>query len=116
MSFLHSLISLEKDIGEYQKALTIPYRLHKRKKTRRYPDTLTLWKVTAKMPYEPWVAVPTLVCSSLSAVATGAVILMWAFSSHDEKHSFRYALVMNLTIAGKWHSRSAAVSHESCDY
>lgn len=53
------------------------------------------------MPYEPWVAIPTLVCSSLSAVATGAVILMWLFSSHDEKHSFRYALVMNLTIAGK---------------
>lgn len=51
------------------------------------------------MPYEPWVAVPTLVCSSLSAVATGAVILLWAFSSHDDKHSFRYALVMNLTVA-----------------
>lgn len=53
------------------------------------------------MPYEPWVAVPTLVCSSLSAVATGAVILMWLFTRHEEKHSFRYALVMNLTIAGK---------------
>ncbi|KAI3395815.1 hypothetical protein diail_828 [Diaporthe ilicicola] len=49
--------------------------------------------------YEPWAAIPTLVCSSLSAVATGLVTLMWAFSSHDEKHSFRHALVMNLTIA-----------------
>lgn len=68
------------------------------------------------MPYEPWVAVPTLVCSSLSAVATGAVILMWAFSSHDEKHSFRYALVMNLTIAGKSQSTSAAVSYRSFQY
>lgn len=68
------------------------------------------------MPYEPWVAVPTLVCSSLSAVATGAVILMWAFSSHDEKHSFRYALVMNLTIAGKWPTPSAVVFYQSCVY
>lgn len=62
------------------------------------------------MPYEPWVAVPTLVCSTLSAVATGAVILMWLFSSHDEKHSFRYALVMNLTIAGKQQASSVAVA------
>ncbi|POS70760.1 hypothetical protein DHEL01_v210848 [Diaporthe helianthi] len=51
------------------------------------------------MPYAGWVAIPTLVCSSLSAVATGSVILMWLFTSHEEKHSFRYSLVMNLTIA-----------------
>lgn len=51
------------------------------------------------MPYESWVAIPTLACSSLSAVATGLVILMWLFARHEEKHSFRYALVMNLTIA-----------------
>lgn len=73
----------------------------KNQKTRQYPGTFLLRNIAVIMPYEPWVAVPTLVCSSLSAVATGAVILMWAFSSHDEKHSFRYALVMNLTIAGK---------------
>lgn len=65
---------------------------------------------TVNMPYEAWVAVPTLVCSTLSAVATGAVILMWAFSSHDEKHSFRYALVMNLTIAGKHQASPAQCS------
>lgn len=51
--------------------------------------------------YLDWVSVPTLVCSGLSALATGTVIMMWIKSSNDDKWSFRYMLIMNLTVAGK---------------
>lgn len=53
------------------------------------------------MPYVDWVAIPTLVCSSLSALATGTVIMMWIKTSNVEKWSFRYMLIMNLTVAGE---------------
>lgn len=53
------------------------------------------------MAYNAWITVPTLVCSSLSAMATGTVIMMWIKSSNKEKWGFRYMLIINLTVAGK---------------
>lgn len=53
------------------------------------------------MAYTSWITIPTLVCSSLSAIATGTVIMMWIKSSNKEKWSFRYMLIINLTVAGK---------------
>lgn len=51
--------------------------------------------------FQEWLVTPTLGCSTLSALATGTVIMMWIMSNHDEKWSFRYMLIMNLTVAGK---------------
>lgn len=51
--------------------------------------------------YQTWIGIPTLVCSTLSALATGTVIMMWITARHDEKWSFRYMLILNLTIAGE---------------
>lgn len=102
MSLLYSTTSARrKTSGNIDKPYLYSIDSTKSEGTRQYPGIFLLPNAAANMPYEPWVAVPTLVCSSLSAVATGAVILLWAFSSHDDKHSFRYALVMNLTVAGK---------------
>lgn len=53
------------------------------------------------MPYQSWISLPTVTCSTLSALATGTVIMMWITSHHGEKWSFRYMLIMNLTIAGE---------------
>lgn len=52
--------------------------------------------------YEAWIGLPTLVCSTLSALATGTVIMMWILSRNDQKWSFRYMLIMNLTVAGEF--------------
>ncbi|ORY57719.1 uncharacterized protein BCR38DRAFT_354184 [Pseudomassariella vexata] len=49
-------------------------------------------------PWEPAVAIPTLVATSLSAMATGFVIVLWLLSK-GEKNSLRYSLVLNLTFA-----------------
>lgn len=51
--------------------------------------------------YSSWIGIPTLVFSTLSAVATGTVIMMWILSRNDQKWSFRYILIMNLTVAGE---------------
>lgn len=53
--------------------------------------------------YQEWIGIPTLVCSTLSALATGTVIMMWIVARHDEKWSFRYMLILNLTMAGTYH-------------
>lgn len=50
--------------------------------------------------YQDWIGIPTLVCSTLSAFATGTVLMMWIVSHNDDKWSFRYMLIMNLTVAG----------------
>ncbi|KAF3763165.1 hypothetical protein M406DRAFT_73793 [Cryphonectria parasitica EP155] len=58
--------------------------------------------------YQAWVAVPTLICSTLSAVATGTVIMLWILSRHNDKWSLRYMLIMNLNVAG---SSSCPANH-----
>lgn len=66
-----------------------------------------------EMAYDSWIGIPTLVCSTLSALATGTVMMMWITARHDEKWSFRYMLILNLTIAGKCisHLRRKTIFH-----
>ncbi|KAK8175910.1 hypothetical protein IWX90DRAFT_464390 [Phyllosticta citrichinensis] len=52
-----------------------------------------------ELPPNLKVAIPTLVGSSLSCIATSAVLISWVFLGRG-KRSFRYALVLNLTFAG----------------
>lgn len=51
--------------------------------------------------YQPEIVIPTFVCSVLSAVASGMVLLLWAFTNDKvNRRTFRYALIINLTFAG----------------
>lgn len=50
--------------------------------------------------WDPAVAIPTLVGSLLSFVASSIVITLWCVFG-SERRSFRYALILNLTVAGK---------------
>jgi hypothetical protein len=55
-------------------------------------EVLPLW--------DPASSIPTLIGSLLSLVATAIVILLWIFAGGKKKRDFRYALILNLTIAG----------------
>jgi hypothetical protein len=52
------------------------------------------------MPYDLTIAIPTLVGSLLSFVATSAVLVSYIVYA-DQQRSFRHALVLNLALAGK---------------
>lgn len=56
------------------------------------PDTLSAW--------DPASSIPTLTGSLLSLVATATVILLWIFAGGKKRRDFRYALILNLTVAG----------------
>lgn len=59
---------------------------------------MSLSKTTA---YQPEIVIPTFVCSVLSAVASGMVLVLWAFTDDKvNRRTFRYALIINLTFAG----------------
>jgi hypothetical protein len=52
--------------------------------------------------WQPGITIPTFICSLLSSIATAAVLLMWMISNDPaKKRSSRYALVINLTLAGE---------------
>lgn len=51
------------------------------------------------MPYNLTVAIPTLVGSLLSFVATSCVLISYIVYA-DQQRSFRHALVLNLALAG----------------
>lgn len=51
------------------------------------------------MDWDPAIAIPTLVGSLLSLVASTVVIICWLVFG-GERRSFRYALILNLTVAG----------------
>lgn len=56
------------------------------------------------MPWQPAITIPTFICSLLSSVATATVLFMWLISNDPaKKRSSRYALVINLTLAGEKH-------------
>lgn len=51
--------------------------------------------------WDPAIAIPTLIGSLLSLFATTAVIICWTFAGQNRKRrEFRYALILNLTVAG----------------
>ncbi|KAF3046333.1 hypothetical protein E8E12_002319 [Didymella heteroderae] len=55
------------------------------------PEALSAW--------DPASSIPTLTGSLLSLVATAIVILLWIFAGGKKRRDFRYALILNLTVA-----------------
>ncbi|KAF2622024.1 hypothetical protein BU25DRAFT_353191 [Macroventuria anomochaeta] len=55
------------------------------------PEALAAW--------DPASSIPTLIGSLLSLVATAVVILLWTFAGGKKRRDFRYALILNLTVA-----------------
>lgn len=51
-------------------------------------------------PWDPASSIPTLIGSLLSLIATALVILLWIFAGGKKRRDFRYALILNLTVAG----------------
>ena len=56
------------------------------------PKVLAAW--------DPASSIPTLIGSLLSLVATTIVVLLWIFAGGRKRRDFRYALILNLTVAG----------------
>jgi len=54
----------------------------------------------ALAPWDPASSIPTLIGSLLSLVATATVILLWLLARGRKRRDFRYALILNLTVAG----------------
>ncbi|KAJ8106185.1 hypothetical protein OPT61_g9707 [Boeremia exigua] len=53
----------------------------------------------ASAVWDPASSIPTLIGSLLSFVATALVILLWIFAGGKKRRDFRYALILNLTVA-----------------
>ena len=51
--------------------------------------------------WDPASSIPTLIGSLLSVFATLSVILLWIFAGGKKRQDFRYALILNLTVAGE---------------
>jgi hypothetical protein len=51
-------------------------------------------------PWDPASSIPTLIGSLLSLLATTTVIFLWTFAGGKKRQDFRYALILNLTVAG----------------
>ncbi|KAJ4986038.1 glucose receptor git3 protein [Stagonosporopsis vannaccii] len=66
------------------------------------PEALAAW--------DPASSIPTLIGSLLSLVATFSVILLWTFAGGKKRRDFRYALVLNLTVAEFLNSLNNSVS------
>ncbi|KAF9699561.1 hypothetical protein EKO04_002621 [Ascochyta lentis] len=49
--------------------------------------------------WDPASSLPTLIGSLLSLLATATVILLWIFAGGKKRRDFRYALILNLTVA-----------------
>ncbi|KAF2850853.1 hypothetical protein T440DRAFT_73655 [Plenodomus tracheiphilus IPT5] len=56
------------------------------------------------------VSVPTLLGSMLSMFATATVILLWTFARGKKRRDFRYALILNLTVAEFINSLNNSIS------
>lgn len=50
--------------------------------------------------WDPASSIPTLIGSLLSLFSTALVILLWIFAGGKKRRDFRYALILNLTVAG----------------
>jgi hypothetical protein len=59
------------------------------------PEPLAAWDAAS--------SIPTLTGSLLSLFATALVILLWIFAGGKKRRDFRYALILNLTVAGMYH-------------
>lgn len=59
------------------------------------PEPLAAWDAAS--------SIPTLTGSLLSLFATALVILLWIFAGGKKRRDFRYALILNLTVAGTNH-------------
>ncbi|KAF3040204.1 hypothetical protein E8E11_002671 [Didymella keratinophila] len=55
------------------------------------PEALSAW--------DPASSIPTLTGSLLSLIATAIIILLWIFAGGKKRRDFRYALILNLTVA-----------------
>lgn len=56
------------------------------------PEALSAW--------DPASSIPTLTGSLLSLIATAIVVLLWILAGGKKRRDFRYALILNLTVAG----------------
>ncbi|KAL1794687.1 hypothetical protein ACET3X_006503 [Alternaria dauci] len=69
----------------------------------------SLYRTCFSMPYDLRVAIPTLVGSLLSAVATSCVLISYVVYA-DQQRSFRHALVLNLALAEFINSLNNSIS------
>lgn len=60
--------------------------------------------------WDPASSIPTLTGSLLSLVATATVIVLWIFAGGRKRRDFRYALILNLTVAGTIGPRACRVT------
>lgn len=60
--------------------------------------------------WDPASSIPSLVGSLLSATATLTVILLWIFAAGAKRRDFRYALILNLTVAEFLNSMNNSIS------
>jgi len=60
--------------------------------------------------WDPAISIPTLVGSAVSVLATTTVILLWTFAPGKKRRDFRYALILNLTVAEFINSLNNTVS------
>jgi hypothetical protein len=64
--------------------------------------TVAMAIIGAHAKYDPAISIPTLIGSVLSMVATASVILLWIVARGKQRRDFRYALILNLAVAGEW--------------
>ncbi|KAF1925290.1 uncharacterized protein M421DRAFT_70201 [Didymella exigua CBS 183.55] len=64
----------------------------------------------AVLAWDPASSIPTLTGSLLSLVATTTVILLWIFARGRKRRDFRYALILNLTVAEFLNSLNNSIS------
>lgn len=62
--------------------------------------TMATFAPEASPAWDPASSIPTLTGSLLSLVATATVISLWIFAGGKKRRDFRYALILNLTVAG----------------
>ncbi|KAF1359587.1 hypothetical protein EJ07DRAFT_78926, partial [Lizonia empirigonia] len=60
--------------------------------------------------WDPASSIPTLIGSLLSLAATATVILLWIFAGGKRRRDFRYALILNLTVAEFFNCLNNSVS------
>ncbi|KAH6638397.1 G protein-coupled glucose receptor regulating Gpa2-domain-containing protein [Boeremia exigua] len=60
--------------------------------------------------WDPASSIPTLIGSILSVTSTALVILLWIFAGGKRRRDFRYALILNLTVAEFINSLNNSVS------
>ena len=78
-----------------------PHARHDRVMAHAAREVAT-FQARALEDWDPTSSIPSLIGSLLSATATFSVILLWIFASGRKRKDFRYALILNLTVAGTY--------------